>query len=106
MINTDILYGNIMHKTTDAERRRAWEYAKNNLIQITKNTGSNWVIFAERKNKGGYSLYSVAVPSCGASSSWFGDMAHLARLIVEGYKNIDDLTDAGRELLSGCYYIR
>lgn len=57
---------------------------------------SNWDIYADSKG----TLYSIARPGSGASGSYFGDAAHVKRLMKQGYFS-DTLTAYGEKLLKG-----
>lgn len=93
-----MIINDIMHRTTEAERREAYEYAqKNYTLILSDDSPLGWDIFGE--NCGGrWVLYSVAKPNSGGSNSYFGDIPHLIRLFIKGYEKTADLTAAGREI--------
>ena len=60
-----------------------------------------WDIFGEERG-GRWTLWAIALPNSGGRSTWYGGPEHLAGLIVKGYKRAENLTEAGRAILSRC----
>lgn len=88
---------------TAAEIAEDYAEAERTLTPILMGGGGNWDIFGEEHDGGRWTLWAIARPnSGGAKSSYFGDVEHLAGLIVKGYERAENLTEAGRAILSRC----
>ncbi len=90
-------YCEIMRSPTEEQRVNDYLSAKCNCVQLEhENDPSNWTLFFD-----GSSVWSVARPGSGASSSWFGSLDHIRSLIRKGYYKPENLNAYGRKLVMG-----
>ena len=69
-----------------------WE---NKQLRKIAALASNWEVYTDGRDH----YYSIAKPNSGAETSFFGDAAHVRRLIRRGYMRAADLTKLGRRLV-------
>ncbi len=90
----------ICEKMTAEEIAEDYAEAERTLTRVYSD-GDGWDIFGEERG-GRWTLWAIALPNSGGRSTWYGGPEHLAGLIVKGYKRAENLTEAGRAILSRC----
>lgn len=71
------------------------KHGNKNLRKVAREA-SNWEIYTDDMKH----FYSIAKPGSGCQSSYFGDVAHLRRLMRDDHLQPGQLTRLGRRLLS------